>query len=67
MINTNLEVGTWFKYEKGNPASYPPAYGTYLVYRAKCGKWHKEVWNGSGWAYNNNDITHFTIIILPTL
>lgn len=41
--------------EKGNPTKY----GKYLVYREKCGKTHFETWNNTGWAYNNNDITHW--------
>lgn len=33
-------------------------YGKYLVVR-KDGKIHFEVYNGTGWAYNENSITHF--------
>lgn len=33
-------------------------YGKYLVVR-KDGKIHFEVYNGTGWAYNDNSITHF--------
>lgn len=33
-------------------------YGKYLVIR-KDGKVHFEVYNGTGWAYNENSITHF--------
>lgn len=36
----------------------PPGYGKYLVVR-KDGKTHFEVWNGTGWAYNEKVITHF--------
>ena len=32
--------------------------GKYLVVR-KDGKIHFEVYNGTGWAYNDNSITHF--------
>ena len=32
-------------------------YGKYLVVRD--GKIHFEVYNGTGWAYNNKSITHF--------
>lgn len=38
--------------------SQPKKYGKYIVVR-KDGKIHFEVWNGTGWAYNNNSITHF--------
>ena len=33
-------------------------YGKYLAVR-KDGKIHFEVFNGIGWAYNENSITHF--------
>ena len=33
-------------------------YGKYIVVR-KDGKIHFEIYNGTGWAYNNNSITHF--------
>lgn len=33
-------------------------YGKYLVVR-KDGKVHFEIYNGTGWAYNENSITHF--------
>jgi hypothetical protein len=39
-------------------SSKPKEYGKYLVVR-KDGKIHFEVWNGTGWAYNQNSITHF--------
>jgi len=51
----------WKKY----PEEKPTEYGEYWVYRNGCGKLHKETWNNTGWAYNNNDITHFTTIIKP--
>ena len=37
----------------------PTEYGDYWVYRAKCNKMHKRVWNGSWWAYDGNSITHW--------
>jgi hypothetical protein len=33
-------------------------YGTYLIIR-KDGKCHKEVYNGTGWAYNHKVIEYF--------
>jgi hypothetical protein len=33
-------------------------YGKYLVIR-KDGKIHFEIYNGTGWAYNNGYITHY--------
>ena len=43
----------------------PSVYGRYEVYRAGAKKQHYEVWNGTGWAYNNIDITHWRPIIPP--
>jgi hypothetical protein len=43
----------------------PTDYGKYLIFRAKCGKIHFETWNNTGWAYNNNDITHWMPIPEP--
>lgn len=42
----------------------PNKYGKYFV-RRKDGKVHWETWNGSGWAYNGNSITHWSEIIMP--
>lgn len=33
-------------------------YGRYIVVK-KDGKKHLETYNGTGWAYNHNSITHF--------
>jgi len=43
----------------------PNEYGRYEVYREKCGKQYYETWNNTGWAYNNNDITHWRPIKSP--
>jgi len=51
----------WGKY----PSETPTEYGKYWVYRKGCDKIHTETWNGTGWAYNNNDITHWTVIVKP--
>jgi hypothetical protein len=45
----------WNKY----PETKPQKYGTYLVYWEKADKWHKCVWNGGCWAYDNNSVTHW--------
>lgn len=55
----------WIKYNWNVIKSRPSNSGRYLVYRQKCGKYHLEVWNGSGWASNNNDITHYLIVVTP--
>ena len=43
----------------------PEKYGRYEVYRADCKKQHYETWNGTCWASNTNDITHFREIKPP--
>jgi hypothetical protein len=43
----------------------PTKHGRYEVYRKGCEKQHYETWNGTGWASNNNDITHWRIIKPP--
>jgi hypothetical protein len=55
----------WIPYNWTDLKSHPPQAGRYLIYRKKCDKWHQEVWNGSGWASNNNDITHWCDVIIP--
>ena len=45
-------------------SSRPPKYGKYLITR-KDGKIHWETWNGSGWAYNHNEIRYWAEIIPP--
>ena len=51
-------------YSWENPFSHPPAYGNYFVHR-KDGKVHWEIWNGSGWAYNEKVITYWAKITTP--
>jgi hypothetical protein len=55
------EESKWLSY----PENKPTEYGKYEVYRSKCKKQHYEVWNTTGWASNNNDITHYRKIISP--
>jgi len=47
------------------PSVRPTEYGDYFVYRA--GKIHKETWNTSGWAYNENTISHWLEISGPSV
>lgn len=44
----------------------PKKYGKYLICR-KDGKMHWETWNGSGWAYNHNEIRYWAEIIPPAV
>jgi hypothetical protein len=47
--------GEWISVEERLPTKS----GKYWVYRKGCEKHHFEKWNGSGWAYNKIDITHW--------
>ena len=49
----------WMKIE-----TRPTKYGKYLITR-KDGKIHWETWNGSGWAYNDNEIRFWAEIKPP--
>ena len=51
-------------YDFNKPECKPDEYGKYWV-RRKDGKLHTETWNGSGWAYNHNSITHWAEMNLP--
>lgn len=37
----------------------PTKYGKYWVCRLKAKKQHPRIWNGSGWAYDAKEITHW--------
>ncbi len=52
-IGNKLQKDEWISVEEN-----PKEYGKYFVHR-KDGKVHWETWNGSGWAYNGNVITHW--------
>ncbi len=51
-------VINWVAFDFYKLETRPPKYGKYLITR-KDGKIHWETWNGSGWAYNENVITHW--------
>lgn len=55
----------WISYDWNNLESRPKEYGRYEVYRKGALKQHYETWNGSGWASNNGDITHYRTITPP--
>jgi hypothetical protein len=57
-------VSGWVAYDWHKPETRPKAYGKYFVCR-KDGKVHWETWNGSGWAYNGNVITHWQEVEPP--
>ena len=57
----NWVAFNWMKIE-----TRPTKYGKYLITR-KDGKIHWETWNGSGWAYNHNEIRFWAEIKPPSL
>lgn len=56
-----MDNSQWHKYPDERPAEAT----RYEVYREGAGKQHYETWNGSGWAYNHYDITHWREILNP--
>jgi hypothetical protein len=54
----------WIRYYSDHVDHRPIKADKYFVHR-KDGKIHWETWNGSGWAYNENVITHWMIITPP--
>ncbi len=59
------QAGNWIAYDWNKPETRPKKYDKYFVHR-KDGKIHWETWNGSGWAYNGNVITHYQEIKPPS-
>ena len=59
-------VINWVAFDFYKLETRPPKYGKYLVTR-KDGKIHWETWNGSGWAYNHNEIRYWAEIKPPCL
>lgn len=57
-------VGGWVAFDWSKIETRPAKYGKYLVCR-KDGKIHWETWNGSGWAYNHDEIRFWAVITPP--
>jgi hypothetical protein len=57
-------AGNWIPFDFMNLETRPKDYGKYLICR-KDGKIHWETWNGSGWAYNHNEVRFYAEIIPP--
>ena len=55
----------WIEYKKGDKSTHPVKIGRYLIYREKANKLHFEKWNGTGWAYSNDQCTYWMKIIKP--
>lgn len=60
------DVINWVAFDFYKLETRPPKYGKYLITR-KDGKIHWETWNGSGWAYNHNEIRYWAEIKPPCL
>ena len=58
------DVSCWVAFDWMKIETRPTAYGKYLICR-KDGKIHWETWNGSGWAYNHNEIRFWAVIVPP--
>ena len=58
-------VVRWVAFDWGKIETRPAEYGKYLICR-KDGKIHWETWNGSGWAYNHNEIRYWAVIVPPS-
>lgn len=54
----------WIPFDFSDLEKRPKVYGRYFVCR-KDGKIHMETWNGTGWAYNHNEIRFFAVIKNP--
>jgi hypothetical protein len=61
-----VAISCWVAYDWNKPETRPQKYGKYLICR-KDGKIHWETWNGSGWAYNHNEIRYWAEIKPPCL
>ena len=59
-------VINWVAFDCMKIETRPNKYGKYLIIR-KDGKIHWETWNGSGWAYNHNEIRYWAEIKPPCL
>lgn len=64
----NLDIASqtvWNKYPETRPVVVDGGKRRFLVWRKGCEKLQFETWNNTGWAYNNNDITHWALITPP--
>jgi len=55
---------SWVEFDWNRPETRPTQCKRYLICR-KDGKIHWEKWNGSGWAYNHNEIRYWAVIVPP--
>ena len=65
-IDGKVSEIAWNKYPETKPVIVDKKLGSrFLVWRKGCDKLQFETWNGTGWAYNNNDITKWALITPP--
>lgn len=57
-------ISKWVAFDFNKKETHPKTYDKYLICR-KDGKIHWETWNGSGWAYNHNEIRYWASIKSP--
>jgi hypothetical protein len=62
--SNNPALSCWVAFDWYKIETRPTKYGKYLICR-KDGKIHWETWNGSGWAYNHNEIRYWAVIVSP--
>ena len=69
LVKKESNLTDWVQYSNNwiDKDKRPKESGRYEVYRKGCDKQHYETWNNTGWAYNNNDITHWREIKPPSL
>jgi hypothetical protein len=63
-IQSKYEYTAWVAFNSNDRKTLPKKHGKYLICR-KDGKIHWETWNGSGWAYNQNQIAYWAVIVPP--
>lgn len=62
----NMVLGNWVAFINNTPKTWPSKYGRHLVWTSdEKAQW--ELWNGTTWAYNHNDIKYYCEIILSDI
>lgn len=63
-LSRKVALSEWIDFDVNDRKTWPGACRKYLICR-KDGKIHWETWNGTGWAYNHNEIRHWAEITSP--
>ncbi len=64
LVLLESKLPSWVAYDWFKIETRPKKTGRYFI-RRKDGKLHWEIWNGNGFAYNNDVITHYQEIAPP--